>query len=48
MELLEMVYAWLPVLFALDLVAFHLTGDHPLAVRWWWGRERRSSALELA
>jgi hypothetical protein len=48
MELLEMVYAWLPALFALDVLVFHLTGDHPLAARWWWGRERRPPSLELA
>jgi hypothetical protein len=35
LELLRAVYEWLPLLFALDLVGFHLTGDHPLAARWW-------------
>jgi hypothetical protein len=30
------IFEWLPVLFAVDLVAFHLTGDHPLALRWWY------------
>jgi hypothetical protein len=33
------VYLWLPFAFALDLLAFHLTGDHPLAARWWWRRQ---------
>lgn len=37
-ELLHEAYEWLPVLFALDLLLFHLVADHPLAVRWWWGR----------
>lgn len=40
-ELLEAAYEWLPVLFALDLLLFHLVADHPLAVRWWWGRSER-------
>jgi hypothetical protein len=35
-ELLWLVFDWLPVVFAVDLVAFHFTGDHPLALRWWW------------
>ncbi|HEX4746341.1 MAG TPA: hypothetical protein VFU99_05600 [Gaiellaceae bacterium] len=40
-ELLWEVYAWLPLVFALDLAVFHLTGDHPLALRWWVRRPRR-------
>jgi hypothetical protein len=40
-ELLHEAYEWLPVLFALDLVLFHLVADHPLAVRWWWRRSVR-------
>jgi hypothetical protein len=41
LELLRAVYEWLPVLFAVDLVVFHLVADHPLALRWWWGRSER-------
>lgn len=36
--LLWQIYALLPLVFALDVAAFHLSGDHPLAARWWWGR----------
>jgi len=36
LELLRTVYQWLPALFALDLLLFHLVADHPLAARWWW------------
>jgi hypothetical protein len=39
LELLKLVFAWLPVLFALDLALFHVLGDHPLALRWWFGRD---------
>jgi hypothetical protein len=47
-ELLRDVYEWLPVLFALDLVLFQLVADHPLALRWWWGRSARAGTrLEL-
>jgi hypothetical protein len=41
LELLRFVFELLPVLFALDLVLFHLIADHPLALRWWWGRQSR-------
>jgi hypothetical protein len=47
LELLRTVYLWLPALFALDLLLFHLVADHPLAARWWWGRphvQRASTA----
>jgi hypothetical protein len=37
-HLLWTIFEWLPLVFAVDLVAFHLTGDHPLALRWWCGR----------
>jgi hypothetical protein len=30
-ELLRAVYEWLPIVFAVDLLVFHLTADHPLA-----------------
>jgi hypothetical protein len=40
-ELLRMVFDWLPLLFALDLLVFHLVADDPLAARWWLGRPRR-------
>jgi hypothetical protein len=39
-ELLQTVYHWLPVMFALDLALFQLVADDPLAVRWWWRRTR--------
>ena len=48
LELLRTVYTWLPVLFAVDLAVFHLVGDHPLALRWWWGRHRTSPLPGLA
>jgi hypothetical protein len=38
-EILEVVYQWLPTAFALDLLVFHLTGEHPLALTWWWRRQ---------
>jgi hypothetical protein len=41
LELLRAVYHWLPIVFALDLVLFHVVADHPLALRWWWRREDR-------
>lgn len=44
-ELLRSVFVWLPAMFALDLVLFHLAADHPLATRWWWGRQRTSGAV---
>ena len=34
--LLWTIFDWLPLVFAIDLLAFHFTGDHPLALRWWW------------
>ena len=37
-ELLRAIFEWLPLVFVLDLIAFHATGDHPLALRWWWRR----------
>lgn len=39
LELMRAVYEWLPIVFALDLVLFHFVADHPLALRWWWGRQ---------
>jgi hypothetical protein len=44
-ELLWEIFEWLPLVFALDVLAFHATGDHPLALRWWWRRspERRTT-----
>jgi hypothetical protein len=38
-EILEVVYQWLPTAFALDLLVSHLTGEHPLALTWWWRRQ---------
>ena len=48
-ELLNAVYQWLPMFCAVDLVLFHLIGDHPLAAHWWWRRTRpiRRQSLEL-
>jgi hypothetical protein len=46
-ELLRMVYQWLPVLFALDLLLFHLTADHPLALHWWRKRPGRPRIRSL-
>jgi hypothetical protein len=46
-ELLRMVYQWLPVLFALDLLLFHLIADHPLATQWWWKRPGRTRDRSL-
>ena len=43
LELLKLVFAWLPVLFALDLALFHVVGDQPLALRWWFGRDRAAN-----
>ena len=37
-DLLWTIFEWLPLVFAIDLLAFHATGDHPLALRWWWRR----------
>jgi hypothetical protein len=47
-HLLWFVFDWLPLLFAVDLIAFHLTGDHPLAIRWWWrpGAGRLEASVE--
>jgi hypothetical protein len=41
-ELLHAAYEWLPAMFALDLLLFHLVADHPLALRWWWRRSERT------
>lgn len=46
-ELLGAAFEWLPVLFALDLVLFHLVADHPLALRWWWGRPEQAQTVLL-
>jgi hypothetical protein len=46
-ELLRMVQQWLPVLFALDLLLFHLVADHPLATNWWWRQPGRPSFRSL-
>ena len=45
LELLRSVYHWLPIVFAADLVLFHVVADHPLALRRWWGREERVHSL---
>jgi hypothetical protein len=37
LETLWLIFDWLPRVFALDLLAFHLLADHPLAVRQWIG-----------
>jgi hypothetical protein len=37
-EALWFVQDWLPRLFVLDVLLFHLVADHPLAMRWWVGR----------
>ena len=34
-ELLWFVFEWLPRIFILDVILFHLVADHPLAARWW-------------
>ena len=49
LDALWAVAEWLPAVFALDLLLFHLVGDHPLAARWWWGRpgSLRSRPMEL-
>ena len=48
-ELLLDVYAWLPLVFALDLLLFQLVADDPLAVRSWWGRRKHhKTGLGLA
>jgi len=39
-ELLWLVFEWLPRVFVLDVLVFHLVADHPLAARWWWRRSR--------
>jgi hypothetical protein len=51
-ELLWLVFEWLPRVFVLDVLVFHLVADHPLAARTWWpravpGRVRRRSAATL-
>lgn len=38
-EILWLVQDWLPRLFILDVLLFHLVADHPLAMRWWIGRK---------
>jgi hypothetical protein len=43
-DLLWEIFAWLPLVFAVDLLAFHATGDHPLALHWWWRRPQPASA----
>ena len=43
-DLLREIFEWLPLVFAVDLLAFHATGDHPLALRWWWRRPQPASA----
>jgi hypothetical protein len=43
-DLLWEIFEWLPLVFAVDLLAFHATGDHPLALRWWWRRPQPASA----
>ncbi|HJR94321.1 MAG TPA: hypothetical protein VJ807_02730 [Gaiellaceae bacterium] len=40
-ELLWTIFEWLPLVFAIDVLAFHATGDHPLGLRWWWRRSSR-------
>jgi hypothetical protein len=40
-ELLWLVFEWLPRVFVLDVLVFHLVADHPLAARWWWRRGHR-------
>ena len=49
-ELLWLVFDWLPRVFLLDVLVFHLVADHPLALRWWWprGRARRRLAGRAA
>jgi hypothetical protein len=44
-ELLRTVFDWLPVLFALDLLVFHVVADDPLAARSWLGRPRRGTRI---
>jgi hypothetical protein len=39
LETLQVVYEWLPRVFVLDVLAFHLLADHPLAARRWLGRK---------
>ena len=46
-ELLSDVYAWLPLVFALDLLLFQFVADDPLAARWWWGRTDRTTRVGL-
>jgi hypothetical protein len=48
-ELLWTIFELLPIVFAVDLLAFHFTDDHPLAIRWWWrrkGHARLTSRLD--
>ena len=43
-DVLWLVYEWLPRVFVLDVLVFHLVADHPLAARCWTWRapgERR-------
>jgi len=46
-ELVLFAFEWLPRLFLLDLLLFHLLADHPLAIRCWIGRERSATPAEL-
>lgn len=39
LETLWLVQDWLPRVFILDLLLFQLVADHPLAMRWWVGRQ---------
>jgi hypothetical protein len=44
LELLNEIYVWLPMLFAVDLALFQLVADDPLAARWWWRRRRETTS----
>jgi hypothetical protein len=47
-ELLWLVFEWLPRIFLLDVLLFHLVADHPLAARWWYRRpSRKGRRLDL-
>jgi hypothetical protein len=37
-EVLWLVYEWLPRVFVLDVLLFHFVADHPLAMRCWTWR----------
>lgn len=37
-EVLWLVYEWLPRVFVLDILLFHFVADHPLAMRCWTWR----------